>query len=359
MTNNSQNYNEINEITITQPDDFHIHLRNGKALNLTTKHACENFGKIIVMPNLKPPITTTIQASKYFQQIQKIANKKNFLPLMTLYLTDNTTTDEIIAAKNSGLIVGVKLYPAGATTNSDFGLTKIQNAYAVFEKMQELGLVLQIHGEVVDSKIDIFDREKVFIDTILQPLAEKFPNLKIVLEHITTKDAVDCILNVDKNIAATITPQHLMFNRNDLLVGGIKPHFYCLPILKSEIHRQALISAIKSANPKFFAGTDSAPHSQNNKENACGCAGCYSAYHAIELYAEIFDKQKVLHLLNDFVSQFGAQFYNLPPNFQKITLIKQQWQVPEYFSNYDESANNLIPLCAGKTLQWKIKNKNY
>lgn len=348
-----------NEITIHQPDDFHIHLRSGKALNLTVKHAAQNFGKVMVMPNLKPPISTTNQAKAYFEKIKNIANNQNFSPLMTLYLTDNTTPEEIVAAKNSQIIFGVKLYPAGATTNSDAGLTSIEKAYPALEKMQQLGLVLQIHGEVVDKNVDIFDRERFFIETILQPLTQKFPDLKIVLEHITTKDAVNFINESGKNIAATITPQHLMFNRNDLLVGGVKPHFYCLPILKREEHRQALIYAIKSGNPKFFAGTDSAPHSQHNKENSCGCAGCYSAYHAIELYAEIFDTHKVLNLLDNFMSLFGADFYNLPRNSQKITLIKQSWKVPESFSDFDEQGDTLIPLYAGKELSWKIKDKIY
>lgn len=349
-----------NQITIHKPNDFHIHLRDGKALNLTVKHAAENFGKILVMPNLKPPIATTNQAIAYHEKIKNIAkNFADFSPLMTLYLTDNTTPKEIVEAKNSGIIFGVKLYPAGATTNSDAGLSNIQNAYPALEKMQQLGLTLQIHGEVVDKNVDIFDRERIFIETILQPLTQKFPDLKIVLEHITTKDAVNFINESGKNIAATITPQHLMFNRNDLLVGGIKPHFYCLPILKREEHRQALISAIKSGNPKFFAGTDSAPHSQHNKENACGCAGCYSAYHAIELYAEIFDTHKALNLLDNFLSHFGADFYNLPRNPQKITLIKQAWKVPESFADFDENNDALIPLYAGKELSWKIKDKIY
>ena len=342
----------MDSITITRPDDWHLHLRDGPALADTAGDAARHFARGMVMPNLAPPVTSTAQARDYRNRILgALPPGSSWQALMTLYLTDNTRPDEITRAQDSGIIYGVKYYPAGATTNSDSGVTAIENTYAVLERMQILGLPLQIHGEVTDPEVDIFDREAVFIERTLAPLTARFPELKIILEHVTTKEAVDFVSSAGANIAATITPQHLLFNRNELLVGGIKPHFYCLPILKRGLHQQALISAATSGNPKFFLGTDSAPHTRHRKENACGCAGCYSHHAAIEFYAEAFDQADALDRLEGFASHFGADFYGLARNSETITLTKSPWQLPE---SCQLGGEEMIPLCAGGHLQWQV-----
>ena len=342
----------MNSITLIRPDDWHLHVRDGEVLNDIIPHTAARFGRAIIMPNLKPPITTTEQAVAYQQRIQAaVPSGIKFTPLMTLYLTDNMRASEIAAAKQSGIVHAVKYYPAGATTNSDAGVTDLKKTYAALESLQQHGMPLLIHGEVTTPEIDVFDREAVFIDSVLQPLLKDFPELKVVLEHITTAQAVDFIQSTSKNIAATITPQHLLFNRNDIFKGGIRPHYYCLPILKREQHREALVKAATSGNPKFFLGTDSAPHSQTAKQNACGCAGIYSAHAAIELYAEAFEKNNALDKLEGFASIYGADYYQLPLNSDKITLIKEPWQIPQH---YQFGNNTLIPLKAGEMMQWKL-----
>lgn len=342
----------VNSITITQPDDWHLHLRDNSALQRTVADSARCFGRAIVMPNLQPPVINTEQAASYRQRILAARPAgSQFEPLMTLYLTDNTTPEDIIAAVQSGFIKAVKLYPAGATTNSAAGVTNIANCYATLETMQELGLPLLIHGEVTHKHIDIFDREKVFIDEKLIPLLRDFPELKVVFEHITTREATDFVAEASNFVAATITPQHLLLNRNDMLVGGIRPHHFCLPVLKRNTHQQALITAATSSNPKFFLGTDSAPHAQHTKENACGCAGVYSAHAAIELYAEVFDAAECLDKLEGFASFYGADFYGLPRNSQHITLQKTEWQIAETLSFADEA---LVPMRAGETIRWKL-----
>ncbi|WP_223670332.1 dihydroorotase [Kangiella shandongensis] len=343
-------------LTITRPDDWHIHLRSGAALQHTVKDAAKQFARAIVMPNLVPPVTNVEEADDYRQAILRHASERmDFEPLMTLYLTDNTSVEDIEAAVESGFVKACKLYPAGATTNSDSGLTDIENAYPVFEKMAEVGMPLLVHGEVTDGDIDIFDREKVFIDTKLRPVVEKFPQLKVVLEHITTKDAVEFVNEQGPNVAATITAHHLLLNRNDMLVGGIRPHLYCLPILKRQEHQAALLVAATSGSPKFFLGTDSAPHAKSKKEAACGCAGVYTAYAAIELYAEAFEMMGKLDKLEAFASFYGPDFYGLPRNEQKITLVKEEWKIP---SSICLGNDHLVPFRADETLQWKLKTKN-
>lgn len=338
-------------LRMTQPDDWHIHLRNGEALKTTVKDVSHQFARAIVMPNLVPPVSTTELANQYRQDIlNNIPKGMDFAPLMTLYLTDNTRAQDIQQAVESGFVKACKLYPAGATTHSDSGLTQIEKAYSVFATMEELGLPLLIHGEVTDTSIDIFDREKIFIDTILMPLIAQFPKLKIVLEHITTADAVDFIHSASANVAATITAHHLLSNRNDMLVGGIRPHLYCLPILKREQHQQALIKAATCGSPKFFLGTDSAPHVQANKETACGCAGCYTAHAAIELYAEAFDAADALDKLEGFASFHGADFYGLKRNEKHITLVKESWHMPEQLAL---GSDTVIPYKAGELMHWK------
>ena len=341
----------MSHITITQPDDWHLHVRDNEFLADVVPHTAAMFSRAIIMPNLKPPVTTVAQALEYRERILKATPKYNpFNPLMVLYLTNNTSADEIEKAVNSEHVHAVKYYPAGATTNSDAGVTDIKNAYSALEKMQELGLPLLIHGEVTDPNIDVFDREQVFIDTVLKPLLKDFPKLKVVLEHITTKQAAEFVAKTDDNIAATITAHHLLFNRNIMFKGGMNPHYYCLPILKRETHRQALIAAATSGSPKFFLGTDSAPHAQDNKETACGCAGIYSAHAAIELYAEVFDNANALDKLEGFASFYGADFYGLPRNTDTITLEKTDWQVPD---SYTFAEQKLIPLRAGEIVHWK------
>jgi len=343
------------ELTIIRPDDWHLHLRDGDLLKTTVKHTAAQFNRAIVMPNLKPPVTTTALAKQYKQRIMaEVASNSPFTPLMTLYLTNNTTADDIAQAKQSGIVYGVKLYPAGATTNSDAGVTDISYAYDAIAAMEEHDLPLLIHGEITRPEIDIFDREKCFIDEILDPLSLRFPKLRIVLEHITTKDAADFVKAASDNIAATITAHHLLLNRNSMLVGGMHPHYYCLPVLKRERHREALISAATSDSIKFFLGTDSAPHAQAAKESACGCAGIYTAHAAIELYAEAFEDVGALDRLEAFASLNGPDFYKLPRNTDHITLKKQSWQVPESYS-FGESVT--VPLRANETIAWQVINE--
>jgi len=342
----------LERLKIVQPDDWHLHLRDNEVLADTICHTSSRFSRAIVMPNLATPITTTQQALDYRKRIIDNTPKNHqFDPLMTLYLTDNTSVEEIKKASESGLIKAVKLYPAGATTNSDGGVTDIHHCYKVLEAMQELQLPLLIHGEVTTDDIDIFDREKVFIDNILTSLRQDFPELKIVLEHITTKDAVNYINQSDKFLAATITAHHLLMNRNNMLVGGIKPHYYCLPVLKRNSHQYALITAATSGSNKFFLGTDSAPHSQQNKESSCGCAGMFTSHAAIELYAEVFEQANALDQLEKFASFNGPDFYNLPRNTNTIELIREDWQVPDF---YQFGKDRLIPLRAGETIHWKL-----
>ena len=341
----------MKKLTITRPDDWHLHLRDGAALKAVLPHTVRQFARAIIMPNLKPPVRSVADAAAYRDRIlAAIPAGKQFEPLMTLYLTDNTSPAEIIAAKASQFIKAVKYYPAGATTNSDFGVTDIRKCDRVFEAMQQVDMPLLLHGEVTDKDVDVFDREKVFIEKQLVPLKQRFPDLRVVLEHITTLDAVQFVLATN-NIAATITPQHLLFNRNSLFKGGIRPHFYCLPILKREKHRQALLQAATSGNPKFFLGTDSAPHSRDSKENSCGCAGCYSALHAMELYAEVFERADALDKLEAFASFYGPDFYQLPRNTEQITLTKTTWRIPDEVP-FPESG--LVPLWAGQEITWQM-----
>ena len=342
----------MTEITITRPDDWHVHLRDGDALKATVGDMARYFGRAIVMPNLLPPIMNCDQAEAYRQRIiaAQADCPRQFEPLMVLYLTDATTTEDIRRARTAG-VVACKLYPAGATTNSDSGVTDINKIYPALEAMQDVGMLLLLHGEVTDSHIDIFDREQVFIDRTLTQLTRDFPNLKMVLEHITTKDAVDFVNQAPDTLAATITAHHLLFNRNDMLAGGIRPHYYCLPILKRDIHQQALIKAATSGSSRFFLGTDSAPHSTGKKETSCGCAGCYTAYAAIELYATAFEQAAALDKLEAFASHYGPDFYGLARNTDTITLRKMDWQVPDQLALGSEK---LTPLLAGETLTWHV-----
>jgi len=343
---------DITQLTLTQPDDWHLHLRDNVALERTVSDTARYFSRAIVMPNLRPPITTTALAIEYRDRILDARPAgNNFMPLMTLYLTDNTSADEVQRAYDSSIIHAFKLYPAGATTNSDAGVTDLRLCAKALSAMQRLQMPLLVHGEVTSPEIDIFDREKVFIKQVLQPLLQKYPTLKVVLEHITTEDAVDFVMNSGASIAATITPHHLLLNRNDLLVGGIHPHNYCLPVLKRNTHQQSLIKAATSGNSKFFLGTDSAPHAQNVKENACGCAGIYSSHAAIELYAEAFEAANALDKLEGFASHFGADFYQLPRNTATITLQKESWLVPKTYPFGDQP---LIPMRAGEIIKWKV-----
>ena len=339
------------QLTITQPDDWHLHLRDGDILNSVAPFTARQFARAIVMPNLNPPVTTVVQAVEYLDRILTAVEGTEFEPLMTLYLTDNTPAEEIIAARKSCFIKGLKLYPAGATTNSDAGVTDIRHCDAALEQMQNSGLPLLVHGEVTDPQVDVFDREKVFIDKTLQPLTQRFPELKIVFEHITTKEAADFVLQSADNVAATITPQHLLLNRNALFQGGLQPHNYCLPVLKRDTHQQALLEIIRSGHNKFFLGTDSAPHSKLKKESACGCAGIFSAHAAIEIYATIFEQQGALDKLEAFASFNGPDFYGLPRNNKTITLKKEDWQVPDEYSLGDDT---LVPFLAGQTISWKL-----
>ena len=340
------------QITITRPDDWHLHLRDGAALQAVLPDTARQFARAIVMPNLRPPVTTTELAIAYRKRIlAALPTGVSFEPLMTLYLTDNTTADEIKRAKASGIIHGVKLYPAGATTNSDLGVSDLAKCTNALEAMQDVGLPLLVHAEVTDANVDVFDRESVFIARHMQPLLKQFPALKTVFEHITTKDAADFVAESSKHVAATITAHHLLMNRNDMFIGGIRPHHYCLPILKRESHRQSLIKAATSGNAKFFLGTDSAPHTKHAKEAACGCAGMYTAHAALELYAEAFESVNQLDKLEAFASFYGADFYGLPRNSAQITLQKTSWTVPNELAMGNES---LVPLRAGQQIHWKL-----
>ena len=341
----------MNKLTITRPDDWHIHLRDGDVLKDTVRDISRYMGRAIIMPNLIPPVTDTELALAYQARILAAQPRATFTPLMTLYLTDNTTAEEIKKAKASGQVYAAKLYPAGATTNSDSGVTSTDKIGRALQAMQEVGLPLLVHGEVTKNEIDIFDREEVFLTTVLAPIVKAYPDLKVVLEHITTANAVEFVENAGENVAATITAHHLMFNRNHMLVGGIKPHFYCLPILKRNIHQQALIKAATSGSRKFFLGTDSAPHAIDKKESACGCAGSYTAHASLELYAEIFEQAGALDKLEAFASFNGPDFYNLPRNSDTITLEKSSWNVPATMS-FGES--EVVPIKAGEQLTWKV-----
>lgn len=338
-------------LTITQPDDLHLHVRDGEALKSVVPDTAKQFSRAIIMPNLAEPITSVAQASKYRDQILSASNGTDFTPLMTLYLTDKTDAATIKAVSESSFTHALKLYPAGATTNSDKGVTDLANITPALEAMQNLGVPLLVHGEVTDPSIDIFDREQVFIDTILITLIKQFPQLKVVLEHITTQQAVDFVSQAPENIVATITAHHLLMNRNDIFTSGIRPHHYCLPVLKRETHRQALVTAATSGSPKFFLGTDSAPHPQHAKESACGCAGMYTALHAMELYAEAFDNANALDKLEGFASFYGADFYGLQRNTKTITLKKEKWQVPKSLALGDST---VIPLRANEYCEWKF-----
>ena len=343
----------MNKISLTRPDDWHLHLRDGAAMAAVLPDTAKQFARAIVMPNLRPPVTTTELAAAYRQRIlDALPSGLDFEPLMTLYLTDNTSADEIARAKASGFIHGVKLYPAGATTNSDSGVTNLDHCDKALAAMEKLGVPLLTHAEVTDNDVDVFDRERVFIERHMIPLLKKFPELKIVFEHITTKDAADFVTAAPNNVAATITAHHLLMNRNDMFKGGIQPHHYCLPILKREEHRVSLVKAAISGNAKFFLGTDSAPHARHTKEAACGCAGMYTAHTAMELYAEAFEKANALDKLEGFASFYGADFYGLPRNTAQITLVKESWKVPE---SLPFDGDTLVPLRAGQTLQWKLQ----
>lgn len=345
----------VDTLTITRPDDWHLHLRDGAFLDRTVADISRYMSRAIIMPNLVPPVTNVRHAQAYrgriLDTLKNVNDGSSFNPLMTIYLTDNTTSEDIIAAKDSGIVYGAKLYPAGATTNSDSGVTNIKGLYPILETMQKVGLPLLLHGEVTDSEIDIFDREKIYIERTLAPIVAGFPALKIVLEHITTKDAAEFVRDGADNIGATITAHHLLYNRNDMLVGGIRPHFYCLPILKRNIHQQALLEAATSGSKKFFLGTDSAPHVKENKETSCGCAGSYTSFAAIELYAEAFEHMNALDKLEGFASHNGPDFYGLPRNSDTITLQKQSWDVPQTLDFGDSS---VVPVKAGEQIFWKV-----
>jgi dihydroorotase len=342
----------MDRLSLKRPDDWHLHLRDGPAMASVLADAARQFARAIVMPNLKPPVRTTYEALDYRERILgALPEGASFEPLMTLYLTDDTPAEEIARAKLSGRVHGVKLYPAGATTHSDAGVTRLSRCFHTLEKMQELGLPLLVHGESTDPEIDVFDREKAFIEDVLGPTVERFPGLKIVLEHITTRDAAQYVEVTGANVAATITAHHLLMNRNALFLGGIRPHHYCLPVLKREEHREALVEAATSGNPKFFLGTDSAPHPRPDKEAACGCAGIYTAHAALELYAIAFEEAGALDKLEAFASVFGARSYGLPTNTEIVTLARQEWTVPQRlkFGNQE-----LVPLRAGEKLPWKL-----
>jgi dihydroorotase len=340
-------------LTLTRPDDWHLHLRDGVALKAVLPDTARRFGRAIVMPNLKPPVTTVAQAAEYRGRIlAALPAGASFEPLMTLYLTDNLPPDEIDRARASGFVHAVKLYPAGATTNSDAGVTDLAKCAATLARMEKLGLPLLVHGEVTDPSVDIFDREAVFIERVLTPLLRDFPALKVVLEHITTKDGADFVRSAPANVAATITAHHLLLNRNAIFAGGIRPHHYCLPVLKRELHRQALVAAATSGSPKFFLGTDSAPHAKGAKEAACGCAGCYTAHAGIELYAEAFAAANALDRLEAFAAFHGADFYGLPRNSDRITLRQEAWPVPANLPYADGDV--LVPLRAGETVAWRL-----
>jgi dihydroorotase len=342
----------VTALTIQRPDDWHLHLRDGVLLQSVAKFTAQRFGRAIVMPNLRPPITTTEQAGAYRQRIfAALPPDTRFAPLMTLYLTNNTPPEEIDRALASGFVHGVKLYPAGATTHSDWGVTDIQKVYPVLARMEETGMRFLVHGESPQAEIDVFDREAHFIDAVLEPLTRKFPRLKIVVEHITTERAVHFVTAARSGVGATITPQHLLHNRNAIFAGGIRPHYYCLPILKRERDREALLRAATSGNPKFFLGTDSAPHERATKETACGCAGMFTAHAAIELYAEAFESMGKLEQLQGFASHYGADFYGLDRHADTITLTKESWAPP---SSYEFGNGTVVPYRAGESVAWRL-----
>jgi dihydroorotase len=340
-------------LTLPRPDDWHLHLRDGPELAAAVGHTARVFGRAIVMPNLKPPVTTVATARSYRERIlAALPSGTAFEPLMTLYLTDNTPPAEIAHAKASGIVHAVKYYPAGATTNSDSGVTSLDRAYPALSAMEKHGVVLSLHGEVTAPEIDMFDRERVFVDTLLPRIIGDFPGLKVVLEHITTREAAQFVLGHARNVAATITPQHLLFSRNALFAGNfLRPHNFCLPILKRESHRQALVAAATSGDARFFLGTDSAPHAKHQKESACGCAGCYSAPAALEMYAEAFDDAGALDRLEGFASRFGADFYGLPHHVETVTLRREAWTLP---SDYAYGHGSIVPLRAGEVLRWRV-----
>ncbi|HZF17548.1 MAG TPA: dihydroorotase [Steroidobacteraceae bacterium] len=339
-------------LTLRRPDDWHLHLRDGAELRSVLRFTAERFARAIVMPNLTPPVTTVAQAAAYRKRIlEALGPGAKFEPLMTLYLTDVTPAREIEAARTSGFIGGVKLYPAGATTFSEAGVTRIEHCFEALESLQQSGLPLLVHGEVTDPAVDVFDREARFIDAVLVPLIQRFPRLRIVFEHVTTRAAVEFVNTAHAGIGATLTPQHLIENRNAIFRGGLRPHYYCLPVLKRESDRQALVAAALSGNPKFFLGTDSAPHARNAKESACGCAGMFTAHAAIELYAEVFDAAGKLGRLEGFASEFGAQFYGRPKNEERITLERREWRAPERIAF---GANELVPYRAGQAIAWSL-----
>ena len=341
-----------NEIRLIRPDDWHLHLRDGDALAAVVGASAAQFGRAIIMPNLKPPVTNVEQARAYRDRIlAALPAGADFTPLMTLYLTDNTKPEQIRAAKASGIVHGVKLYPAGATTNSDAGVTDVRHAYPALEAMQREGLPLLVHGEVTDQAIDLFDREQVFIDQVMIPLRRDFPGLRVVFEHITTAQAAQYVRDAEPGIAATITAHHLLYNRNAIFIGGIRPHWYCLPVLKRETHRLALLEAATGGNPRFFLGTDSAPHAQRLKEHAVGCAGCYTAPHALELYAAAFEMAGALERLEGFASLHGPAFYDLPVNSATVTLRRDPWTIPQ---SLPFPGDAIVPLAAGETLQWRL-----
>jgi dihydroorotase len=345
----------VDSVSLARPDDWHLHVRDGAMLAAVLPHTARQFGRAIIMPNLKPPVTTTEQARAYRERIlAALPAGIKFEPLMTLYLTDNTAPDEIRRARASGFVHGVKLYPAGATTNSDAGVTDLAKCSKTLDAMQETGMPLLVHGEVTDPSIDLFDREKEFIDRVMTPLRRDFPALKVVFEHITTKDAAEYVRDADAapgSLGATITAHHLLYNRNAIFQGGIRPHYYCLPVLKREKHRVALVEAATSGNPRFFLGTDSAPHPKGLKEHACGCAGCYTALHALELYTEAFDNAGALDRLEGFASFYGADFYGLPRSTERVTLRREQWTLPAEVTAGDTP---VVPLRAGETIGWRL-----
>jgi dihydroorotase len=345
----------MNSLTLTRPDDFHLHLRDSAALASVVGDSARQFARAIIMPNLKIPITTVEMADNYRRRIMEcLPDESDFQPLMTLYLTDNTVPEEIETVARSNFVHAVKYYPAGATTNSDHGVSKLEKTFPVLEAMSESSVPLLLHGEVTDPDVDVFDREQVFIDRVLSPLMTRFPNLKIVFEHITTKGAAEFIKQGPENIAATLTPQHLIYNRNAIFSSGLRPHHYCLPVLKREKHRQALLDALDSGHRRFFLGTDSAPHARGDKESACGCAGIYSAHSAIELYASVFDELDKIENLEAFSSHNGADFYGLERNTEKIVLNKVDWRIPESLPFVE---SEIIPFMAGETCHWKMQSE--
>jgi dihydroorotase len=339
-------------LTLTRPDDWHLHLRDGEAMRSVVAATARVFGRAVVMPNLDPPVTTVAAAAAYRERIAAaLPNGSRFAPLLTLYLTDNTTPEEIARASSSGFIIGAKYYPAGATTHSESGVTDLARIHATLGAMERHGFPLLVHGEATGAEVDIFDRERVFVERTLERIVRDFPALTVVLEHVTTSDAVDFVVAAAAHVGATITPQHLLYSRNALLAGGVRPHLYCMPVLKREKHRRALVKASTGGNPKFFLGTDSAPHSRGSKENACGCAGCYSAHAALEMYAEVFEAAGALDRLEAFASFHGADFYGLPRNAEKVTLRREAWTVPAEYAFGDRT---VVPLRAGEALQWRV-----